>query len=175
MPEIDQLILAPRGRILNFPSIDRFIGNQASATASFDEVSCSLTARKPPFRPFGPGARSAAMPGEFYLASNANSGVGLAVDRGKRPRSAGSRSGRRSRMQLGGNFISGLEFAQIEDLTGGRRPVPVPDGFDMKMTVPPAVTKRSFGSQSAALAGESHELPGGGGCRDRLGMAGGLR
>ena len=111
--EIDALILPRSAGPLNFPSIDRFVGTESEPLD---------------FRPlplFADGARILEVAGatarekqrparQFYLAGNRSTGIGLAVDR-----VTGAVSGFVSkgggRLQIGGDFVSGLRFGEIAE------------------------------------------------------------
>jgi hypothetical protein len=115
--EIDALILPRSGAPLNFPSIDRFVGN-ASAPLEFRPIDL-----------FANGARIVEMADgsprelqrpalQYYLAGNRSTGIGLAVDpvSGKVSGFAIQAGGQ---LEIGGDFVSGLQFEEIPEAGDG--------------------------------------------------------
>lgn len=150
--EVDQLVLPGRGRTLHFPSIDRMMGNR------FEPLEFRRLGL------FAAGARTIVIEGshqrelgrhtrDFYIARNALMGIGFAVDTiSGRLQGFAVQAG--ERMQIRGNIVSGVEFARIEEHPDASNTCASDSGMQM-----PGESGGdrldAFGSQSAALAGES--------------------
>jgi len=150
--EIDQLILAPRGRGLHFPSIDRFIGNRAEPL-EFRKISLFAAGART-WVVDGAGAREFRRDGrDFYIARSRHSAIGLSVDPSS-GRLQGFSVQAGERMQLRGNLLGGLEFAPIEEHEDAVNTCASDTG--MQLTDDAGLGQAQvYGSQSAALAGES--------------------
>jgi len=150
--EIDALVLARRRAVLNFPSIDRFIGNEG---APLQFRSISLFAEGMRIRVLANGSESGQKPArrQYYLASNTTTSIGLAVDVESGEVTGFALRGA-SRMQLGGNLLSSLEFSPVQDLPEGVNSCGT-DGFDLSVGTPSMPSGVSALSMSAALAGEA--------------------
>ncbi len=131
--EIDALVLARRRAVLNFPSIDRFIGNEG---APLQFRSISLFAEGMRIRVLANGSESGQKPArrQYYLASNTTTSIGLAVDVESGEVTGFALRGA-SRMQLGGNLLSSLEFSPVQDLPEGVNSCGT-DGFDLSVGTP---------------------------------------
>jgi hypothetical protein len=115
--EIDALILPRRGAAMNFPSIDRFTGNESDPlqfrplTLFADGARVRVIADGQTFeQPFGPR--------QYYLANNRSTGIGLAVDPQSGEVSGFALKGG-ERLQISGDFLSRLEFLAIEEPPDG--------------------------------------------------------
>lgn len=115
--EVDALILPRPGAALNFPSIDRFTGNESDPLL-FRPV--TLFAEGARVRVLGDnqafeqpiGAR------QFYLANNRTTGIGLAVDPQSGEISGFAVKGG-ERLQIDGDFVFQLDFVPIEEPPDG--------------------------------------------------------
>lgn len=149
--EIDALIL-PRGRAaMNFPSIDRFTGNEADP----------LLFR--PVRLFAEGARVRVIADsgafeqpigarKYYIANNRSTGIGLAVDPQSGQVSGFAVKGG-ERLQIEGDFVSQLEFVPIEDPAAGSNTCGNAE-HDLSLGAPAVEASRLPMSASASEAGD---------------------
>jgi len=149
--EIDALIKPPTGAEINFPSIDRFTGNESDPLQ---------------FRPvtlFARGARVRVIadnqtfeqpigPRRFYIANNRSTGIGLAVDpqTGKVSGFAVKGGGR---LQIEGDFVTQLEFVPIEEPPDGSNSCGNGE-YDLSQGSPGFATSPSAMSVSASEAGD---------------------
>jgi hypothetical protein len=150
--EIDQLILAPMGGILHFPSIDRFIGNRAEPLA-FRKVKLFAAGART-WVVDGSGGREFRRDGrDFYMARSRDSAIGLSVDPSS-GRLQGFSVQAGERMQIRGNLLSGLEFAPIAESEDASNTCASDSGMQIA-GISGTGQAGAFASQSAALAGES--------------------
>ncbi|MBT8054138.1 MAG: choice-of-anchor D domain-containing protein [Xanthomonadales bacterium] len=149
--EIDSLIFSKRGAVLRLPTLDEYTGNRETSL-EFTRIGL-----------FAPGARVEVVseqgrenmtpgPREFYLAGNATTGVGLAVnpDTGE---ISGFINRQGSKLEISGNIVSRLQFSPIAETPDGSNSCAT--GLDGQ---PPEVLQKldapSFFSASAAAPGE---------------------
>lgn len=150
--ESDALILPAPGHAVELPSIDRFTGNEATPLR-FRPV--LLFARGSTITLLSEaGATSLPRPGrQYYLAGNATTGVGLAVD----PLSGqvsgfATRGG--DRLEISGDLLGGLEFAAVEEPDPADNSCANGD-VDLGRGTPPTVADSMVPSASAAAAGDT--------------------
>jgi hypothetical protein len=150
--EIDALVLPRTGAVIYFPSIDRFVGHEG-APLQFRPL--SLFAKGGRIRIVANGSESEQSPPnrQYYLASNATTSIGLAVDAASGEITGFALRGA-SRMQLGGNMMTRLEFSPVEALPEGVNSCGT-DGFDLSAGTRSVPSGLSAPSRSAALAGEA--------------------
>jgi len=148
--EIDRLILPRAGAVQTFPSIDRFTGNEANPL-QFRRV--PLFAEGARIRVLRDGKESAQLQSvrQYYRASNTTTGIGLAVhpDTGE---VTGYVAKNGDRLQIEGDFVTELQFAEIEQpeemsITCGN------DDFDLWPNAPATQTDPAAASISSAQSG----------------------
>jgi hypothetical protein len=149
--EIDALIYSSPAAVLRFPSLDRFTGNQESGL-EFTRI-----------RMFAPGARLRVLTDQgeavlaqdnrhYYLASNATTGVGIAVnpDTGE---ASGFVNRQGSKLEIRGNIISQLQMNAIEDTPAGSNSCST--GLDgQPVEIQQKLESPAFVSASASAEGE---------------------
>ena len=110
--EIDRLILPRAGEVHTFPTIDRFTGNESDP---LEFRSVELFADGARIRVLRDGLESEQLRPrrQYYLASNASTGIGLAVhaDTGEVTGYV-ARGG--DRLKIEGDFVTALQFTEIE-------------------------------------------------------------
>jgi hypothetical protein len=149
--EIDALILPRSGAPLNFPSIDRFVGTE-SAPLEFRRVDLFAHGSRIVEMAGGSAASRSVRRGTI-TAGNRSAGIGLAVDP-----VTGAISGVASkdgeRLQITGDFVSGLQFEEIAEAED----VAFSCGngeHDLSLGAPPAESSVPALSASASAAGEA--------------------
>lgn len=149
--EMDRLILPRAGEAQVFPSIDRFIGNQAEPL-QFRQV--SLFAKGARIRVIAQGeATEQKRPNrQYFLANNATTGVGLAVD-STSGRVSGfvARSG--DQLKIEGGIVTQLHFREIEQVEEGSNSC-ANSQQDLSLGMPQVEASSLFTSASAAETGE---------------------
>jgi hypothetical protein len=115
--EIDRLILPRAGAIQTFPSIDRFTGNEDDPL-EFRRVKLFADGARIRVLHDGRSSEQLRPVRQYYLASNASTGIGLAVhpDTGAVTGYV-TRGG--DRLKIEGDFVSQLEFVPIEEAEEG--------------------------------------------------------
>jgi hypothetical protein len=110
--EIDRLILPRAGAVHTFPSIDRFTGNEADP---LEFRSVKLFADGARIRVLRDGRESEQLRPErqYYFASNATTGIALAVHPDTGAVSGYVAKGG-DRLKIDGDLVSALHFAEIE-------------------------------------------------------------
>jgi hypothetical protein len=111
--EIDSLIYPRPGVALRFPSLDRYTGNEQKGL-EFTRI--NVFAPNAQIRVLAEDGAEFLVPDSrhFYLASNATTGIGLAVDSGTgEVRGFINRQG--SKLEIKGNIIGQLQLTAIEE------------------------------------------------------------
>ena len=111
--EIDSLIYPRPGVPLRLPSLDRFTGNEQTGL-EFSRI--KLFAPDARIRVLAEGRVEFLAPDDrhFYLASNATTGIGIAVDPGT-GEVTGFLNKQGSKLEIKGNIIGQLQFSAIEE------------------------------------------------------------
>lgn len=150
--EIDALILPPPGVPLHLPSIDRFTDNE-STPLRFRPV--SLFADGATLREIRHGREQIRPLPEVqhYLASNASTGIGLAVNP-ETGEVSGYLTKGGDRLQLGGNIVGPIHFTDVEETEEGSNSCGN-EGHDLSLGAPPIEAMPLAASASAAAAGEA--------------------
>ena len=150
-PEIDTLILGSSSGNLEFPSIDAYTGN-TDTPLQFRRVNLFAESSKvwvagETFEPFlNPRER------HYYIASNQDTGVGLAVD----PVTGvvtGFASQQGENFEIEGDLISQLEFRMLDDAQPGSNSCST-ELKDQPIDVLEQLAEPTFTSDSASAAGE---------------------
>ncbi len=111
--EIDALIFPSPEKTRRFPSFEKFTGNETTAL-EFSRV--QLFAHQAQLRVIGDDGESALAPDprHVYIATNASTGIGFAVDIvSGEVRGFVNKFG--AKLEISGNIIGQLEFASVED------------------------------------------------------------